>query len=114
MLSDTQCQAIDLLAQGLNDAEVGRRLGVRSLVVHAWRVYDAEFKQALRRHRSQGAKAEPTPPPAAPPDEVEPSEPPPAPDAVAATPPVDKPVVTPPEAPAAQPPMVTTRMASFS
>lgn len=114
MLSDTQQQAIDLLAQGLNDAEVARRLGIRSLVVHAWRVYDSEFKQVLKRRRSEVAASGAASPPSASVSTSPASEPPAEAEPTAAAPAAEDPVATPPDIPETSPPMVTSRMASFS
>lgn len=125
-LTDVQRAAIELLAEGLSDGQVGRRLGVPRNAVTKWGLYDAAFRIALAERR-QSRQTEETQPPAvesdgpaldaAPPEsaggepgatEAEPS-PPPAEPAPAASDEAPKDAVE-----GKSQPMVTTRMASFS
>jgi hypothetical protein len=56
-LSLTQESAVDLLAAGKNDREVGEALGLSRVTVTKWRLYHPEFQAALnaRRYEVWGA-----------------------------------------------------------
>jgi DNA-binding CsgD family transcriptional regulator len=51
-LSITQVKALSLLAQGLSDSAIARRLGLHRMTINRWRLFDPIFASRLNRLRS--------------------------------------------------------------
>ncbi len=111
--------AAQLKGEGLSDAEVATRLGIRPTLLYTWRLCNGEFQRAVRERRGHPGTEEVVAPPAetsaAEPSAAEGSpasgEAPAGQHMPVAEQPVVQKAVVPTDAAA---PMVTTRMASFS
>ena len=53
--SDLKLRAVPLFVEGLSDAEIAARLGLDSSTVAAWRAYDSDLMQIVRRLRQSDA-----------------------------------------------------------